>query len=160
MSLEIEQKFLVLDNTFISKSHKKQFIKQGFLNSNKNRTVRIRILDSQGFITIKGLSNKSGTTRFEWEKEIPLNEAETLLLLAEHSPIEKHRYLVKNNELTFEVDVFEGANKGLIIAEIELNREDDVFHKPNWLGPEVTGDVKYYNSSLSNFSYDKWTKKT
>lgn len=160
MPLEIERKFLVSNNTFISDSHKKQFIKQGFLNSNKNRTVRIRILDDLGYITVKGISNKTGTTRFEWEKEIPLKEAETLLLLTEQDPIEKFRYLVKNKDLLFEIDVFEGLNKGLIIAEIELENENQNFDKPNWLGKEVTGDIKYYNSSISNNPYSEWDKKT
>ena len=156
MPIEIERKFLVSNDSFVTNSYKKQYIKQGFLNSDKNRTVRIRILENQGYITIKGVSNKSGTTRFEWEKEIPKEEAETLLLLAEKKPIEKVRYLLKNNDFVFEIDVFEGLNKGLIIAEIELSHEDQNFKKPNWLGSEVTGDIKYYNSSLSNNPYSKW----
>ena len=156
MPIEIERKFLVSNDSFVTNSYKKQYIKQGFLNSDKNRTVRIRILENQGYITIKGVSNKSGTTRFEWEKEIPKEEAETLLLLAEKKPIEKVRYLLKNNDFVFEIDVFEGLNKGLIIAEIELSHEDQNFQKPNWLGSEVTGDIKYYNSSLSNNPYSKW----
>jgi len=156
MPIEIERKFLVSNDSFVTNSYKKQYIKQGFLNSDKNRTVRIRILDNLGYITIKGVSNKSGTTRFEWEKEIPKEEAETLLLLAEKKPIEKVRYLLKNNDFVFEIDVFEGLNKGLIIAEIELSHEDQNFKKPNWLGSEVTGDIKYYNSSLSNNPYSKW----
>ena len=126
MPIEIERKFLVSNDSFVTNSYKKQYIKQGFLNSDKNRTVRIRILDNQGYITIKGVSNKSGTTRFEWEKEIPKEEAETLLLLAEKKPIEKVRYLLKNNDFVFEIDVFEGLNKGLIIAEIELSHEDQI----------------------------------
>ncbi|MEI6866115.1 CYTH domain-containing protein [Flavicella sp.] len=158
MSIEIERKFLVTNNTFILNSHKKQFIKQGFLNSNKDRTVRIRVLDHQGYITVKGISNKSGTTRFEWEKEISVQEAESLLLLTEQEPIEKFRYLVKNNNLVFEVDIFEGSNKGLIIAEIELSNENQKFNKPEWIGAEVTGDIKYYNSSLSTLPFSKWSK--
>lgn len=158
MPIEIERKFLVTNTAFISNSHKKQFIKQGFLNSNKNRTVRIRVLDHKGYITVKGISNKSGTSRFEWEKEISVEEAESLLLLTEQEPIEKFRYLIKNNDLVFEVDVFEGSNKGLIIAEIELNNENQKFNKPEWLGAEVTGDIKYYNSSISNHPFSKWCK--
>ena len=160
MPIEIERKFLVSNDSFISKSFKKNYIKQGFLNTNKNRTVRIRITDNTGYITIKGITNKSGMSRFEWEKKIPLPEAENLLSLSEDIPIEKHRYLIKNKEFTFEVDVFLGENKGLIIAEIELTSENDSFNKPNWLGEEVTGDIKYYNSTLSKNPYSKWTKKT
>lgn len=156
MSLEIERKFLVKDTSFIRESYKKHFIKQGFLNSDKNRVVRIRILDDKSFITIKGITNSSGTTRYEWEKEIPLQEGNQLLLLCEKNAIEKHRYLVKNEKYTFEVDVFLGENKGLVVAEIELESENDKFEKPLWLGDEVTGQIKYYNSSLSKSPFKEW----
>lgn len=160
MATEIERKFLVKTNDFQTKSHKKNHIKQGFLSSDKNRIVRIRICDSQGFITVKGVTNITGMSRFEWEKKIPLEEAEELITLSEKTVIEKDRYLVKNNSLTFEVDVFLGENKGLIIAEIELSSEKQTFTKPEWLGKEVTGKTKYYNSSLSKKPYTKWLKKT
>ena len=156
MPLEIERKFLVKDTSFIKKSYKKKFIKQGFLNSNKNRVVRVRILDDKGYLTIKGITNSKGTTRYEWEKEIPINEAEQLLLLCEKNFIEKYRYLVKNNNHTFEVDMFLDKNKGLIIAEIELNSEEEEFDKPRWIGDEVTGEKKYYNSCLSKVPYENW----
>lgn len=157
MSLEIERKFLVKDTSFIQKSYQKNMIKQGFLNSDKNRVVRVRILNDKSFLTIKGISNTSGTTRYEWEKEISLLEGEQLLLLCEKNTIEKYRYLVKNKKHTFEVDVFLGDNEGLIVAEIELDSEEEEFEKPLWLGAEVTGQTKYYNSSLSKIPFKKWS---
>ncbi|HEX5742727.1 MAG TPA: CYTH domain-containing protein [Flavobacteriaceae bacterium] len=156
MLQEIERKFLVNNSTFKDESFKKIYIKQGFLNSDKNRTVRIRITDNKGFITIKGVSNLNGTTRFEWEKEIDIKEASQLFFLCEDGIIEKNRFYVKTTNHIFEVDVFLGDNLGLIIAEIELKNEDDFFEKPNWLGKEVTGDVKYYNSVLSKNPYKNW----
>ncbi|WP_159949297.1 CYTH domain-containing protein [Polaribacter septentrionalilitoris] len=156
MSIEIERKFLVKNNDFKDQSFQKKIIKQGYLNSDKNRTVRIRISDKKAFITIKGKSNDSGTTRFEWEKEIKLKEAENLLSLCEPSIIEKTRYLVKIQNHVFEVDEFYGDNKGLIIAEVELNSETEKFKKPNWLAKEVTGDIKYYNSSISKQPFKNW----
>ncbi len=156
MALEIERKFLVKGEfkNFAIKSNK---IAQGFLSSVPERTVRIRIKDESGFITVKGKSNKSGTTRFEWEKELLLDEALNLLELCELSVIDKIRYIVPaNNNLFFEVDEFFGDNKGLIIAEIELPSEDFIFEKPMWLGHEVTGQTKYYNSVLSKNPYCNW----
>lgn len=156
MGLEIERKFLVKSTDFKKEFFDKNQIKQGYLNSNKNRTVRIRVSDNKAFITVKGISNKTGTTRFEWEKEIEKEEAEQLLLLCEPSIIEKIRYLIKTENHTFEVDEFFGNNKGLIVAEIELNSEHENFTKPNWLGKEVTGIKKYYNASLSKVPYKDW----
>jgi len=146
---EIERKFLVIADGYRNESHRHRRIVQGFLNKDPERTVRIRIYGEKGFITIKGKSNSSGTTRFEWEKEIPLSEAEQLLLLCEPGIIEKIRYEVNYKGHLYEVDEFSGDNQGLIMAEIELKSEDEVFEKPEWLGEEVTGDVRYYNSSLS-----------
>ena len=156
MSVEIERKFLVKNDDFKSDSYAQKSIKQGYLNSDKSRTVRIRIADDKAYITIKGQSNISGTTRFEWEKEIDKNEAENLLLLCEPSIIDKTRYLVKVGPHTFEVDEFYGDNKGLVVAEVELNSESEEFTKPNWLDKEVTGDVKYYNSSISKKPFKDW----
>ena len=150
---EIERKFLVTSTEFLSESKKSNRIVQGYLNSNLERTVRVRIKGTQGFITIKGKGNESGTTRFEWEKEIKITEAEQLLLLCEDGVIDKVRYEIPSGKHLYEVDVFEGDNKGLIIAEIELNDENESFEKPNWLGEEVTGDDRYYNASLSTSSY-------
>jgi CYTH domain-containing protein len=156
MHTEIERKFLVLNNGFIKESHKQYQIVQGFLNSHKKRTVRVRITNDKAFLTIKGKSNKSGTSRFEWEKEIPINEAKQLLKLCEKEIIKKTRYLVNIKNHLFEIDVFKDKNKGLIIAEIELKEENDIFTKPKWLGKEVTGDLKYYNSVLSKLPFNKW----
>ena len=156
MNIEIERKFLVKNLSYKSESFEKKYIKQGYLNSDKNRTVRIRVSNNTGFITIKGKSNKNGTSRFEWEKEISATEAEELLLLCEPTIIEKTRYLIKVGYHTFEVDEFAGENSGLVVAEIELNSEDEVFEKPNWLSKEVTGDLKYYNSSISKLPFINW----
>lgn len=156
MSLEIERKFLVLSDAFKKESHKKYKIKQGFLNSHKERTVRVRITDTKGYLTIKGVSNDSGTSRFEWEKEITIIEAEQLLTLCEEGIIDKTRYLIKINNHLFEVDEFYGKNTGLTVAEIELESENETFEKPNWLGKEVTGDTRYYNSQLSKNPYKNW----
>jgi len=149
MNTEIERKFLVLNTDFKKESYKKIKIIQGFLNTHKKRTVRIRITNEQAFLTIKGKSNKSGTTRFEWEKEIDLQEAKKLISLCEKGIIKKTRYLIKSGKHIFEVDEFFGNHKGLLLAEIELNLENEDFIKPNWLGKEVTGDKQYYNSVLS-----------
>ena len=156
MSIEIERKFLIKSNIFKQESHKKIYIKQGFLNSHRERTVRIRITDDAAFITVKGISNNSGTSRYEWEKEIPIEDAKSLLILCEETVIEKNRFLVKNKNHVFEVDEFLGQNKGLIIAEIELSNEEEFFTKPDWLGKEVTGVVKYYNSTLSKHPFNDW----
>ncbi|WBX76877.1 CYTH domain-containing protein [Tenacibaculum ovolyticum] len=156
MTFEIERKFLVNSTDYKQVAYKKSYIKQGFLNSKKERVVRVRIKDDTGFLTIKGASNKSGTTRFEWEKEIELKEAQDLFNLCEEGIIEKYRYLIKENNHTFEVDEFIGENIGLVVAEIELEDENENFTTPNWLGKEVTGIVKYYNSNLSKLPFSKW----
>lgn len=156
MNKEIERKFLV-DGNFKGAATRSYKIAQGFLSTVPERTVRVRVTDDKGFITVKGISNNSGTTRFEWEKEISVSEATRLLELCEPTIIEKNRYIIPtNNELFFEVDEFLGENGGLIIAEIELPSEDFEFKKPSWLGSEVTGDVKYYNSMLSQKPYKNW----
>jgi adenylate cyclase len=156
--IEIERKFLVTSDKYKTEAFKSSEIKQGYLNSHPERTTRIRIQDKKAFITIKGKSSESGLSRFEWEKEIPVEEALELLKLCEPGAIEKVRYLVKSKEFTFEIDEFFGSNKGLIIAEIELLSEEDIFEKPNWLGEEVTGNNNYYNSQLCINPYKNWTK--
>ena len=156
MNKEIERKFLVTGD-FKRNVVKNYHISQGFLSTVPERTVRIRIRDHQGFITIKGISNASGTTRFEWEKEIPVNEAENLLMICEPTVIEKKRFIIAaDTNLYFEVDEFLGKNKGLVIAEIELPDETAKFTKPNWLGEEVTGQIKYYNSMLAKKPFKDW----
>lgn len=154
--IEIERKFLVLDNRFKTEALIQTRIVQGYLNSDPERTVRVRIKGNKGFITIKGKGNASGTTRMEWEKEIQVTEAEVLLQLCEEGSIEKIRYEVPYGNHIFEVDEFFGENNGLIIAEIELKDENEGFLKPEWLGEEVTGNEKYYNAYLSNNPYCTW----
>lgn len=156
MNIEIERKFLVKNKDFKKLSYKEEVFKQGYLNSDKTRNVRIRVTNDKAFLTIKGASNASGTTRFEWEKEINRQEAEQLLLLCEPSIIEKKRYYIKNDDLIFEVDEFYADNQGLILAEIELNNEHQKFKKPEWLGKEVTGNKEYYNSYLSKNPFKNW----
>jgi adenylate cyclase len=154
--IEIERKFLVLNNNFIALAVAKNRIVQGYLNSNPERTVRVRIKANKGFLTIKGKGNDSGTTRLEWETEIPLPEAEKLLSICENGVIDKIRYEIPSGKHTYEVDVFAEENNGLVIAEIELSAENESFEKPNWLGQEVTGDNRYYNAYLSNNPFGSW----
>jgi adenylate cyclase len=159
MALEIERKFLVTSKSYKKESFKKYTITQGFLSTAKNAVVRIRIQDNTAFITIKGKSNKAGTKRYEWEKSISTKEARELLALNTTALIEKTRYLIKIKNHTFEVDEFQRDNKGLVVAEIELNSEEESFEKPNWLGEEVTGIKKYYNAKLSINPYKNWKTK-
>lgn len=154
--IEIERKFLVTSLAFKDDAFAKNEIAQGYLNSNPERTVRIRIKGQKGFITIKGIGNESGASRLEWEKEIPLDEAKQLLQLCEKGVIEKTRYEVKSGIHTIEIDEFHGENIGLVMAEIELENENDTIEKPSWLGKEVTGDKRFYNSYLSQNPYTTW----
>jgi adenylate cyclase len=154
--IEIERKFLCTDDSYKKEAFTQNRIKQGYLNSNPERTVRIRIKGNKGFLTIKGISNNTGMSRFEWEKEIAIEEANQLLLLCEPGVIDKTRFEVKLGNHIFEIDEFYGENEGLIMAEIELESESTIFEKPNWLGKEVTNDKRYYNSYLSNNPYKTW----
>ncbi len=156
MPQEIERKFLIKGNyKSFSNSHIR--ITQGYLSSVAERTVRVRISNKKGYLTIKGIGDASGTTRYEWEREIPLNEAEDLMVLCEEGVIDKMRFLVpESSGLTFEVDEFYGDNQGLVVAEIELPSVDYLFEKPSWLGVEVTGDTKYYNACLMSHPFVKW----
>ncbi len=156
MAQEIERKFLVKGDfkPYVTKSTR---IIQGYLSSVPERTVRVRIKGDKGFLTIKGIGSKSGASRFEWEKEIPVEEAKQLLEICEPGVIDKTRYIVPAGDgLVFEVDEFYGDNEGLVVAEIELPSEDYPFEKPDWLGEEVTGDVRYYNSMLMKNPYKNW----
>ncbi|SFS75307.1 CYTH domain-containing protein [Zhouia amylolytica] len=156
--IEIERKFLVTSEDYKKEANVKKRIVQGFLNSHPNRTVRVRIKADKGFLTVKGKSSANGTMRFEWEREIPLSEAESLLRLCEEGVISKVRYEVVCGAHTFEVDEFHGENEGLIVAEVELKNEDESFERPGWLGEEVTGQIKYYNSQLSKKPFNKWNE--
>lgn len=156
--IEIERKFLVLSDAFKKEAHTHKRITQGYLSSHPERTLRVRIKGDTGYITIKGKGNASGTSRMEWEKEIPVAEAEQLLTLSESGAIDKIRYEVRYGRHTYEVDEFFGENQGLIVAEIELDDENEAFEKPHWLGKEVTGDERYYNAYLSNNPYLSWKK--
>ena len=155
--IEIERKFLVNSMAFKDKAFAKHAISQGYLNSDPERTVRIRIKGESGFLTVKGKSNESGTTRLEWETELSLIEARPLLAICEKGTIDKMRYEVKSGHHIFEVDEFFGDNAGLVIAEIELTSESESFKKPDWLGEEVTNDPRYYNSYLSKNPFSSWT---
>ncbi|HLV63739.1 CYTH domain-containing protein [Galbibacter sp.] len=154
--IEIERKFLVTSDAYKKQAITKTNIAQGYLSKHPERNVRIRIKGERAYITIKGASNSSGTSRFEWEKEIELEEGQSLLSLCERPIIAKYRYEVKSGNHLFEVDEFLDDNQGLVIAEVELTHEDETFVKPNWLGKEVTGDPRYYNSQLSNIPFSKW----
>ena len=158
MGLEIERKFLVAGD-FKPFANKATRIIQGYLSSVPERTVRVRIKDDKGFLTVKGTSSKSGTTRFEWEKEIPVGEAQELIAICESGVIDKTRYIVEAGRHIYEIDEFHGDNQGLIVAEIELASEDETFAKPQWLGKEVTGDTRYYNSMLMKNPYRNWKNK-
>ena len=156
MAQEIERKFLVKCDCFKQDAFKATRITQGYLSSVPERTVRVRVKGDKGFITIKGIGSESGASRFEWEKEIPVDEVKELPKICEPGVIDKTRYLVKAGEHTFEVDEFYGDNDGLTVAEVELGSEDEAFDKPKWLGEEVTGDVRYYNSMLMKNPYKNW----
>lgn len=156
--IEIERKFLITSQEFKKEAFKNTKIEQGFLNTHKDRTVRVRLTGNQGYITVKGLSSDNGLSRFEWEKEISKEDAKALLKLCEPGTIEKTRYEIEFNQHIFEVDVFHGDNEGLIIAEVELKDENEKAEKPNWIGKEVTGNVKYYNAMLSKQPYKTWKK--
>ena len=155
MLQEIERKFLVCGD-FKTEAFKATHIIQGYLSHKP--TVRVRIRDNSGYLTIKGPTNKTGVSRFEWEKEIAVGEALALLELAEPGRIDKTRYLVKNTDgkHTWEVDEFHGDNEGLIMAEIELGDENEPFDRPYWLGQEVTVDPRYYNSMLKARPFKTW----
>src|SRR3989339_1347919 len=145
MAQEIERKFLVKSEDFKKVASKETRITQGYLSSVPERTVRVRIKGKSGYLTIKGIGNESGASRYEWEREIPVAEVEELLKICEPGVIDKTRYEVKSGIHTFEVDEFYGENSGLIVAEVELKSEDQAFTKPDWIAEEVTGDSKYYN---------------
>ena len=156
MALEIERKFLVLDDSYKHEAFSKSHIQQGYICSERGRTVRIRIRNERAYITIKGPSLNGGLSRYEFEQEIPLDDARKLLTLCDPGIIDKTRWLVKGGSHTFEVDEFHGDNDGLVVAEVELSAEDEAFEKPHFIGKEVTGDRRYYNSQLRRTPFKTW----
>ena len=155
MATEIERKFLVTGD-FSRQVISAQRIVQGYICSQPGRTVRVRIRGEEGFLTIKGASDEKGLSRYEFEQKIPLADAEELLKLCEPGAIDKMRNLVPAGKHTWEIDVFHGENEGLILAEIELASEDEPFERPDWIGQEVSGDRRYYNSMLTKRPYKQW----
>lgn len=155
MATEIERKFLV-KGPYKDLAFRQFHIMQGYISSQTGKTVRVRIKGDKGYITIKGKSSESGMSRFEWEKEITVDDAKELFPLCEPGLIDKIRYEIKVGKHLFEVDEFFGENAGLTIAEIELSEESEEFIRPEWLGQEVTGDRRYYNSSLLRNPFNKW----
>lgn len=156
MAVEIERKFLVKDDSYKAMAFHSDRIAQGYICRQDGNSTRVRVRGDKGFLTIKGASNDGGISRFEWEKEIPVSEAWELMKLCPTPVIDKRRYLVEFCGHTFEVDEFYGDNEGLVVAEVELDSVDEFFEKPSFLGEEVTGEGKYYNSSLSRFPYKCW----
>ena len=157
MPVEIERKFLVQgDYKSFAVSHSR--IKQGYICSGRGRTVRVRLRDDKGYLTIKGPSLNGGLSRYEFEKEISVDEALSLLCLCEPGMVDKIRWLVPVGKHVFEVDEFFGENEGLVLAEVELAEEAEDFERPAFLGMEVTGDRRYYNSSLRANPYKTWNK--
>jgi adenylate cyclase len=157
VGIEIERKFLVLPG-FRERIARSTRITQGYLSSVPERTVRVRICGDQGYLTIKGASDGAGATRSEWEWELALDDARELLQLCEPGVIDKTRHLVPVDNLEFEVDEFHGDNEGLIVAELELANEGEAFARPEWLGEEVTGEARYYNSMLSRNPFSSWPR--
>jgi len=155
MGQEIERKYLI-NGEFKEIASSSTRITQGYLSSNPERNVRVRIRDDKGYITVKGIGSESGAARFEWEKEIPVEDVQQLLELCETGIIDKTRYLVEFGGHTFEIDEFYGENEGLVMAEVELNSEDEEIQKPDWLGDEVTGDKRYYNAMLTRHPFKSW----
>jgi len=155
MAKEIERKFLVAHQVWRESVNTIHVYRQGYLSYDSERTVRVRATEVTGYLTIKGITE--GLTRDEFEYEIPLADALALLQLCERPAVEKKRYIVPNGAHVWEVDVFEGVNEGLVVAEIELGSEDEAFDKPNWLGNEVSGDRKYSNSALSLHPFKDWS---
>ena len=149
IKIETERKFLVTNRDYKKQYSSKEKITQAYLSKDPKRSVRIRVNNRKGWITIKGESDKKGLSRMEWEREIPLKTAKKLLKICLPNPINKIRYKIQlNNNITIEVDEFLGHNKGLVLAEIELISKDQSFEKPDWLGKEVTGIKKFYNSMM------------
>ncbi|MCU0408482.1 MAG: CYTH domain-containing protein [Bacteroidales bacterium] len=158
MGKETERKYLI-KGEFRNLAFRKSRISQGYLSSAPGRTVRVRINEGKGFLTVKGPAEKNGITRYEWEIEIGLQDAEELLLLCEPGIIEKTRYYISHEGFVIEADVFHGENEGLLMAEVELENESDSFTIPEWFGEEVSGNPMYYNSYLRENPFKSWKSK-
>ena len=156
--MEIERKFMVRGEDYKQRAYASDRIKQGYICSGHGRTVRVRIRGNRGYLTIKGPSTNGGMSRYEFEKEITLTEAEELFKICEPGVIDKTRYLVKSGNHTFEVDEFHGDNEGLVMAEVELQSENEPFEKPDFIGKEVTGDRRFYNGHLRQYPFIVWGK--
>ena len=154
--MEIERKFMVRGNDYKSLAYASDRIKQGYICSGHGRTVRVRLRGGRGYLTIKGPSFDGGLSRYEFEKEITVEEAEQLFRLCEPGIIDKTRFLVKCGNHTFEVDEFYGENEGLVMAEVELQSPDEPFERPAFLGLEVTGDRRFYNGHLRQQPFSVW----
>ena len=157
--IEIERKYLVSSGAYREAAVSEKKMVQGFLNTDPERTVRVRVFDNEGFLTIKGKSSESGTTRFEWEAKISRDDALVLMEMCEKPLIEKNRFEVPVGAHLFEVDEFLGENLGLVLAEVELQSENEAITMPDWIGPEVTGESRYYNSQLIKNPYNTWNQK-
>ncbi len=153
MGKEIERKFMVKEGPW--RNAKGTRYRQGYLNSAKERSVRVRTMEDKAYLTIKGIA--IGASRMEFEYEIPLQDANELLEICEKPLIEKTRYRVQEGGFVWEVDEFFRENQGLIVAEVELESEDQEFPKPDWVGEEVTGDPRYFNSNLIKNPYTNWS---
>ena len=155
MQIETERKFLVLDDGYKAQAVESHRIRQGYIAHDMGRSVRVRILDEKGILTVKGPFIGMGS-RPEWEKEISLKEAEELFLICKPGSIDKTRWIVPAGERKFEVDEFHGENEGLVMAEIELESQDEAFERPSWLGEEVSGDPRFYNGYLARNPFKNW----
>ena len=155
---ETERKFLVRNDSYKTSATKGINMKQGYICRESGRTVRVRIAGKNAWLTIKGHGTSDGTSRYEWEQEIPLEEAENLIKLCTSGIIDKTRYIVPSGKHCFEVDEFHEKNSGLTVAEIELENKAEPFIIPEWLGKEVTGDCRYYNSMLVSHPFSEWEK--
>ena len=159
MAQEIERKYLVLDSSYKHEAYSSNHVRQGYLCSDRGKTVRIRLRDARAYITIKGPSLDGGLSRYEFEQEIPFEDGEKMMSLCQEGLIDKTRWLVRSGDHTFEVDEFHGDNEGLVVAEVELRNRDEQPIIPHFIGKEVTGDRRYYNAQLCVNPYCRWDKE-
>jgi len=158
MAIEIERKFLVTSTAYKKAAYNFYDMVQGYIAHEKGNSVRVRITNTEAVMTIKGPSDSKGMSRYEWNHQIPVEDAKELMKLSQGGVIEKRRYLVHSGPHVFEIDEFYGDNEGLVIAEVELQSENETFEKPSFVGKEVTGDRRYYNAYLTTNPYKSWTE--